>query len=131
MIHLLKFPQYFKKIFQEKFWQNKLTLLLLSLNLIFNLLLWFAAIFIYFVKVGSGIPLVPTHYLIFSGIDRLGTVYGLFSFPALGLFIFLLNVTVGFLVYEKEKIISLLLLISSLLSQALILIALVLLNFVI
>lgn len=129
----------FKEILSTPFWRRQArldsarqgVLVLVLLNLTFNAILWFSVAFIYFAKIKSTSILLPLHFSILGGVDRLGRWYELFSFPGLGLFIFLLNSILAFLIYKKEKIISILVLAFSLIFQVLILIALSFLNSVI
>lgn len=65
------------------------------------------------------------HYNVLSGIDYQGDQAKLFTIPAIGMFIFLMNFAIARFVKSKDRFISYLLLLTALLNQVFVIIAVV------
>lgn len=118
-----KIPQkiknwFFKKLIPHPLWRNWVVLVILGLTLILNITLWLV--------LNKGIKPtaepIPISYTIF-GINRWGRWYEVFILPAIGLFIFLLNLILSFIIYKKERFAIYLLLGAALVAQGFILIS--------
>ncbi len=68
--------------------------------------------------------LIPISYTIF-GINKWGRWYEVFILPAIGLFIFLINLILSFIIYKKERFGTYLLLGTALVAQGFILISVI------
>jgi len=112
------FLAYFKRFFKAVFWSNKLNLTLVLLSLFFNLTSWI--LLAVFIK-RSEFP-VPLHYNIYFGIDLTGPYRNIFNLPSIGLFVVVINFVLGFWFYSKDRIISYILLLVSLVVQIFVLI---------
>lgn len=66
---------------------------------------------------------IALHYNIYFGIDLLGSWFNLFYLPALGLAIFLFNLAIGAISFEREKILGYFLVGAATLNQVLLLLA--------
>ncbi len=104
----------FKLFFNQEFFKNHIILWLLIFNFISNLANWLAlAIFIN--KTEGNIIL---HYNVYFGVDNLGNWRQSFVAPAIGLFLFLVNLSLAFFFYKnKERIASYSLLLASVIIQ--------------
>ncbi len=69
------------------------------------------------------------HYNILFGVDQVGDSWKIFYVPLLGLFIFLINLSLGWLLYRKDKFMAQVLLFFSALCQVFVVIATFLLVF--
>lgn len=107
-----------KKFFENPLFSDKLSLGLIFSNLGLNLVLWLVLA----LGVRPTSNLIPIHFTITEGVIKLGPWYQIYIFSGLGLFIFLINLGVAALVYSKERIVSLISLLSSIFVQVLILI---------
>lgn len=83
----------------------------LLLSLVINLVLWFYLA--YFLR-PSDIP-VPLHFTVYFGIDYIDLWYKIFSLPLFGILILLMNFSLIYLLYLKERILSYLLVVNTLL----------------
>ncbi len=104
----------FKLFFNQEFFKNHIILWLLLFNFISNVSNWLAlAIFIN--KTEGNIIL---HYNVYFGVDNLGNWKQSFTAPAIGLFLFLINLSLAFFFYKnKERIASYSLLLASVIIQ--------------
>ncbi|MFZ2976112.1 MAG: hypothetical protein WA055_05805 [Candidatus Moraniibacteriota bacterium] len=104
----------FKLFFKQEFFKNHIILWLLIFNFISNVANWLAlAIFIN--KTEGNIIL---HYNVYFGVDNLGNWKQSFVAPAIGLFLFLINLSLAFFFYKnKERIASYSLLLASVIIQ--------------
>lgn len=66
---------------------------------------------------------IALHYNIYFGIDLLGSWFNLFYLPALGLAIFLFNLAIGAISFEREKMLGYFLVGVATLNQILLLLA--------
>lgn len=66
---------------------------------------------------------IALHYNIYFGIDLLGPWFNLFYLPIIGLVIFLINLTIGALSFEREKMLGYFLVGGATLNQILLLLA--------
>lgn len=60
---------------------------------------------------------LPLHYNIFFGVDKYGPWYSVFQLPAFGLFVLLLNIYLAAKFFERERILSLFIVCSTLAVQ--------------
>ena len=104
----------FKLFFNQEFFKNHIVLWLLIFNFLTNLTNWIIlAIFIN--KTQGNIIL---HYNVYFGVDNLGNWKQSFLAPAIGLFLFLINLSLAFFFYKnKERIASYSLLLASVIIQ--------------
>jgi len=104
----------FKLFFNQEFFKNHIILWLLVFNFLTNLTNWLIlAIFIN--KTEGNIIL---HYNVYFGVDNLGNWKQSFLAPAIGLFLFLINLSLAFFFYKnKERIASYSLLLASVIIQ--------------
>ncbi len=68
-------------------------------------------------KVGLETSMLSLHYNIYFGIDQLGEAYRIYFYPIFSLLIFLINLSISFAIYNKQKIISFYLLCLAVLSN--------------
>jgi len=87
-----------------------------TIGLLINVLLW---ILLYF-KMPQTEGIVPLHYNIYFGIDKVGPWYGVFIFPFTGFFIWLINFCLAYIFYKKEKFLSHFLVIVAVLAEIII-----------
>ncbi len=101
-------------------WKNWIALGILVVTLVLNITLWLI--------LKKGIKptsdLIPISYTIF-GINKWGRWYEVFILPAIGLFIFLINLILSFIIYKKERFGTYLLLGTALVAQGFILISVI------
>ena len=114
------FWSFFNKIDSEHSaaWR-KVLLLTFGLSLAFNLVLWLLLLR----SVADFTAIIPIHYDIYFGINALGPGYRLLIIPGFGLAVILLNFSLAFLFFSRERILSYFLLWSSLLIQLILLLA--------
>ena len=107
----LFFERHFKK---SEFWNSKIILWLLGLNLASNLANWLIiAIFINHLD-GD----IILHYNVYFGVDELGNWKQAFLLPIIGIILFALNAVLAAWFYaKKERIASHILLLASLMAQ--------------
>lgn len=94
-------------------------LITLSLSLLLNILLWIWLLW----KINPGPDPVFLHYNILFGVDFIGEWWQVLFLPLAGLLIFLINGIIAWMLFSKDKFISLLLNAVSLLCQMIIFIA--------
>lgn len=117
----VKFKLFFKRIFKENdFFQNKIILWFLVLNIFSNICNW-AVLFFLVSRLDGGIVL---HYNVYFGVDDIGDWRRSFMLPAIGLVIFLANSFLALFFYKnKERIASYILLSSAFMAQLCLIIA--------
>lgn len=103
------FTTFFSPVFHF-FIKDKLIFLTAIAGFLVNLASWF--ILFWQIKPGSGNLLL--HYTVYFGVDWVGEWYKIFTAPLVGLLILVLNFFLAFFIYQKQRIISYLLLLSSL-----------------
>lgn len=91
-----------KKIFTGVVIKDRFILINFGLALIINLLL---AFLLYTEIEHSGLP-IYLHYNVYFGVDLIGDWTQVFILPAAGLFIWIVNLSLAYLLYIKEKILS-------------------------
>jgi hypothetical protein len=69
------------------------------------------------------------HYNILFGVDLIGAWYKIYNFPALGLFILLINAGIGWIFFRNDKFVSVIFSTIALICQIIILIAALLIVF--
>ncbi len=105
--------QKFKGNLKTDFFYDRIIILILTLALLFNL-----AIFILFVlKIEPQESLLPTHYNVYIGASKLGQWWKIYQIPFCGLFFIIINSFLAFTLYEKERLISFLLVLTSFMVQ--------------
>ncbi len=112
--------QRIKFFFSQNYFQNALNIWLIIFSLVLNAANW--AILLIFIK-----PVdfsVVLHYNVYFGVDVIGDWRKIFFLPALGLFLFFLNLFLARSFYrQEEKVAAYILMIISLLAQASLIIA--------
>ena len=103
--------------------KDRLASLSLISSFILNLLLWI--IIILFIKPTN--ELLPLHYTIYFGIDRLGRWHEILFIPVFGSVVFFVNSFFASLFFKKEKLVTYFLIISSAFAQLLLFLAIILL----
>jgi hypothetical protein len=101
------------------FWQDRFVRLNFLVSFSVNLILWLLLIW----QVRNTTSLIPLHYNIYFGIDLFGPWYQFFLMPGLGLIYLLINITLGYFIYHREKILSFFLLGASTFCQFILLVA--------
>jgi len=86
----------------EFFFQNKKNILFLVLGMIINLTSW---VYLY-IKIKPQEEPIYLHYNIYFGVDLIGQWYQIFFIPLTGLIIYFINLYFSYIIYKKEKIIS-------------------------
>jgi hypothetical protein len=116
-----KFKLFFEKhILEKEFFQNRIVLWLLALNVIANVINWIA-IAIFINRLDGDIIL---HYNVYFGVDSLGDWKKVFILPIIGIIIFVLNACLAaYFFVKKERIASYVLLLASLMVQISLIIA--------
>lgn len=113
-----KTKDYFKFFLQSLFWQNKWNLGLILTSLLFNIIIW---ILLGLLIKPSEFP-IPLHYNVYFGIDLTGPSKNIYNLPLVALFIIIINFILAFWFYSKNRIVSYILLFSSLAVQIFVLI---------
>lgn len=116
---LAKFQTFLQK---RLFLKDKIILL----NLIASFLILISLFFLFIYKIGlehTANEQFFLHYNIYLGIDWIGEWYKVFIYPLIGFIIFILNLSLTILFFEKEKFLSYLLIFSITFSEILIFIA--------
>ncbi|MFC1612936.1 hypothetical protein ACFL23_01255 [Patescibacteria group bacterium] len=114
----IKLYNFFKKNF---FLRDKVVLINLIIS--FTILLALLGLFIYKTPLYRSEKQLFLHYNIYFGIDWVGQWYKIFIYPLLGALIFIVNLALGILFYNKEKVITYFLLFSATFCEIIILIA--------
>ena len=109
----------FDQFIEHSFFQDHLVLPCILVHLGLNLINW--AILGFGLK-GFHDYSVPLHYTILGGVDVLGEWYRLLTIPLTGLIILIVNVTLGFFAYKRERLLSYFFVGIGLLAQVLILV---------
>lgn len=78
------------------------------------------------VPLASSRPYIPLHYNIYLGVDRLGSWNQIFFLPILGMGLFIFNLILQTLAFQKEKLLATMLAIATVLIEALLFFAMVL-----
>lgn len=71
-------------------------------------------------------PFIPLHYNVYVGIDAFGPWYGVFALPALGLALLTVNMAFQAAFYERERVLSVFFAVATLLTELVLLVAMVL-----
>lgn len=109
-----------RSFFAQEYFQSHIVRWLLIFIAVANLVDW-AALKIFIQPVD--LPII-IHYNVYFGVDMLGDWKNLFLMPAIGLFLFLVNLFLSIYFYQrKERIASYLLLIATLMIQLSLLVA--------
>jgi len=123
LIHFYKLINHLKATPARK---DKIILIFSLLSLLFNILIWYL-IYYKLRPLVAFLPedqsFIPLHYNVFLGIDSFGHWQNIFYLPAFGLLFWLINLVVGFFLYNSKKLASYFLCISSLFCQIILLIA--------
>lgn len=93
------FGEKIKWVFRQSYWRNRIILTVLIISVVANISLW---IFLkLFIKPGP-VPLT-LHYTIYFGPDLLGEAWQVLTIPLVGLVIILINISLGFLIYLRDR----------------------------
>ena len=95
----------------------------LGIGLVLNFLIWG----VIYLKVEPKVEPVFLEYSIYFGVSRIGQWWEFYTFPLIGLAVFLLNSFLGFFIFKKKKVLGYLLLIVACLVQTLLLMQVILL----
>lgn len=103
---------YWGKLTSQIFWRDKVIVASIVIMLIFNITLWLMLIFI-----EKNETVVPWHYTVYFGIDRVGPWWRVGIYPLFGAVVGLVNflLTVG--MYYKRRLFSYLIMIAANLVQ--------------
>lgn len=88
-----------KFLFSQDYFQNALNIWLIILNVVINIANW-ALLLIFIKPVDFSIIL---HYNVYFGVDVIGDWRKILFFPALGIFLFILNLSLAFHFYKQDK----------------------------
>ncbi|PIZ00353.1 hypothetical protein COY62_03020 [bacterium (Candidatus Howlettbacteria) CG_4_10_14_0_8_um_filter_40_9] len=102
-----------KKISRESFFRDFLVLIFLVVSAIFLLALFV----IIFLGVKPSEVLIQLNYDNFSGVSKVGSYYKVYNLFIVGTVIFLVNTFLAYVLYEKEKLASVFLLVASLVTE--------------
>ncbi len=109
--------------FKEFIKKDRLIKITLILSVLFNLINW-ALIYYRFTRFLAGQEeSIILHYNIYFGIDKIGNWTSIYYLPLIGIVILLVNLFGGYLLYQKDKLISYFFLITALLVQILLILA--------
>ena len=100
-------------------------LVMLTLGILINLFTWGWIMF----QIRPQEELIFLHYNILFGVDYVGEWWKVFYLPLVGLFIFITNFVVGWVLFHKDKFVSIILNAVSLIAQVFLLVASALLVF--
>ncbi len=104
------------------FFFRKPTIVLLSISVLLNILTWSIVIIL---NKSLGDNLAILHYNVIFGIDRIGSARSLYEFPIMGLVLLIANFLIGaILVRKREHIPGYQLLVTAMLGNLLLLVAL-------
>lgn len=100
-------------------------LILTSLSFVVNILIWLWLAF----RIPPQSEQVFLHYNILFGVDFVGAWWNVYLLPLTGLFVFIVNFVIGWLLFNKDKFITIILQTVNLISQIFLLIVAALLVF--
>lgn len=98
---------------KNDYWRDKKIISIFIFSLLLNIFFWFVVWYSIISFKGD----IPLHYNIYFGVDLLGDKNEIFKLPLIALLIFLINFILAFIVYKKEKILSLFLTVAALMIQ--------------
>jgi hypothetical protein len=104
-------------------WQNSKTF---RLSFIFSLVVWsmvLVAPLFRLLPTAEGGQYIPLHYNVFFGVDKFGPWYTVFQLPFFGLLVIVVNSFFSARFFEKEKALSMFLIVIALLVQIMLLAA--------
>jgi len=107
----------------QSFFSQRKIQLLLALSFVFNILLWFLA------YMPSQTPLV-LRYNVLSGIEKVGDTTSFFVFPAIALFILVVNLLLAFFYFDRERMLSYLFLAGGMFVQTIFLLTILAIRFI-
>lgn len=116
-----------RNFFSNSYIHDRLILVSLGAGLILNIILWIVIVS----KFGLSHEQEALHFNIVYGIDLVGSSRQLYELPAAGLIIFLVNLWLAKLIYERDRLFSYFLAYGSLVAQLILgmgLLSLVILN---
>lgn len=105
---------------KDFFLNNKIIIITTIIAIVFNLFIY---LYLYY-KIDILEPVIALYYNVYFGVNKLGSVNKLFYLPFIGTFIITTNMIIGILVYKREKVLSYLLVTTSLICQLLLFIVL-------
>lgn len=114
-----KIKKELSNIIQNEFWKDKFNVFILLTNFLFNIVIW---LFLTFRLEPSEYP-VPLHFNIYFGIDVIDKWSQAFMIPGIGLLVIVINLSLAYLIFSKEKFVAQFLLSSSLFIQILLFLA--------
>lgn len=85
--------------------------LLVMINTIFSLAVNFFILIFLYIKIHpfsylTDFGTIPLHYNLYFGIDVYGKWYSVFALPLMGVLVVLINNFIGYLLYNKERLVS-------------------------
>ena len=103
----------------RSFFRNRALGWSMAVSIIGNAVLWGTLV----ARMGTWPSVIPLHYTIYFGIDLYGPWYKLFALPTLGLVVLVVNSLAAVRLFNRERIASYFLMISSALVQLILLTA--------
>ncbi|KKQ78689.1 MAG: hypothetical protein UT02_C0059G0002 [Parcubacteria group bacterium GW2011_GWC2_38_7] len=123
LVHFYRFLEKFKSSPGRK---NRTLIICTIISFFLNLFIWLL-IFFRLRPIVRLLPadqaFIPLHYNTYLGVDKFGDWLNIFILPGLGLLILLVNTLFAVLIYNRKDMLSYFLVITSLFSQLLFLIA--------
>lgn len=123
---LVLIHKFLNKLYSTPARKNKTIVVCFLIGLTLNLIIWLL-IYFKFYPVVYNLPeeqsFVPLHYNIYLGVDLFGKWQKIFILPAIGLIIIIANTILAFNLFDKKELASHFLMISSALSQLILLLA--------
>lgn len=108
-----KLQQNIKKLSRESFFRDFLVLIFLIISAIFLGILFV----VIFLGVKPSEVLIQLKYDNFSGVSKVGSWYKVYNLFVVGAVAFLVNTFLSYILYEKEKLASVFLLVASLIVE--------------
>lgn len=91
-----------KLVVFKSYWKNKIIMNIFVLSCLANISLW---IFLFKNQKHSELPII-LHYNLFFGVDYLGGYNEIYLIPLTGALIIVINLLLGYWLYEKERLAS-------------------------
>lgn len=126
---LIRIHQFIESLKATPGRKNKLIIVSTGIGLIINIIIWYL-IYFQLQPLVYNLPeeqaFIPLHYNIYLGVDMFGHWQKIFIMPVLGLLILVFNAIIALSLFNRKKIISYFLSISSMVIQLFLLVATVL-----
>ena len=86
----------------RSYWKNEIIMGIFALSCLANVSLW---MFLFKNQKSSELPVI-LHYNLFFGVDYLGGYNEIYLIPIVGVIVIIINTTLGYLLYERERLAS-------------------------